>query len=240
MTNRERIKNRESFLNHIAKTLGRERRKDVKRPVWEYQPQWEVYKDFSQDNLVQTLKEHCKKIHTDVKEATSENLSSTISDVIQAFAGKSVVIWDDERFSDYGLIKFLHHDLPEQNIDVHVWDTELGNENMDIAAKADVGITFADKTLAESGTVVLHSGHGKGRSVSLLPKTYIAIIPKSTIVPRISHEAREIHKKIENGKAVASCVNFISGPSNSADIEMNLIVGVHGPIKATYIIIEDQ
>lgn len=51
-------------------------------------------------------------------------------------------------------------------------------------------------TLAESGTVVLYSSKDIGRSVSLLPTTYIAIEPKSTIVPRMTQAAQAIRKKI--------------------------------------------
>lgn len=95
-------------------------------------------------------------------------------------------------------------------------------------------------TLAESGTVLLFSNRNKGRSVSLLPKTFIAIVPQSTIVPRMTQAATAISKLVSEGQEIASCIDFITGPSNSADIELNLIVGVHGPIKATYILVKDK
>lgn len=229
------IHNRSSFLDNLAKNLGRERRSEVVKPQWQHNPQWEVYKGYSQDELVGVLKKQCELIHTEVHETVTAELSTVIPHLIKQYGGKSVVTWDDPRFEEAGLANLGDEDLTH-----HVWDADGGDENLSFSATADVGITFSDTTLAESGTVVLYSDKGKGRAVSLLPAVYIAIIPKSTIVPRMTQAAKSIHDKIESGELVASCVNFISGPSNSADIEMNLIVGVHGPVKATYVIVDDQ
>ncbi|RBW69735.1 LutC/YkgG family protein [Bacillus taeanensis] len=199
-----------------------------------------MLKDANQDELVTVLKKQCEVIHTQLIETTSSELSGQIRSVMKQFGAKSVVTWKDERFSQFGLEEQLNNRWPEEGFDVHIWDPSKKRENIEAAEKADVGITFSDMTLAESGTVVLFSDARKGRSVSLLPKTYIAIIPKRSIVPRMTQATSYIHEKIKKGKNIASCVNFITGPSNSADIELNLVVGVHGPVKATYIIVNDK
>ncbi|WP_285857770.1 LutC/YkgG family protein [Neobacillus cucumis] len=234
------IQNREAFLNQIATRLGRPRiSTPVERPSWNFRPQDEVLKDASQDELVEVLKEHCKKIHTTIYTIDRNELSSTLNEVVTNFGGGPVVTWKDERFSQWGLDSLMKQEWPNQNIDVHEWDHTKGEENIAKAEQANVGITISEITLAESGTVVLFSDENKGRTVSFLPATYIALIPKSSIVPRMTQAAqkmREIHQKTGH---VASCINFITGPSNSADIELNLVVGVHGPVKATYIVIND-
>jgi L-lactate dehydrogenase complex protein LldG len=236
------IQNQETFLSNVAEQLGRARQMEkVERPDWKHQPQWNVLKEHSSDELVAVLKEQCKNIHTDVVETTNGKLPQVISEIIARYGGKNVVSWNDPRFGSFGLKPYLENDLSAQGINVHVWDDKLDREkNIEITERANVGITFSDITLAESGTVVLFSDNGKGRCVSLLPETYIAIIPKSTIVPRMTQATHEIHNRIQQGEQVASCVNFISGPSNSADIEMSLVVGVHGPVKVTYVIVQDK
>jgi len=235
------IYNRDSFLENVAQKLNRPRRTGgVTKPIWQHQPQWDVLKDATQDEMVSVLKKHCEVIHTQVFEVTSDELETQLDSVIHQYEASSVVTWKDQRFEEYGLNNILTKQWPIDGLSVHQWDAAKGNENIKAAEQADVGITFSDMTLAESGTVVLFSNSDKGRSVSLLPKTYIAIIPKSTIVPRMTQVTAYLSKEVQKGNKVPSCVNFISGPSNSADIELNLVVGVHGPIKATYIIVEDK
>ena len=234
------IHNRDKFINQIAGRLGRPRiSSPVERPTWKFQPQYEVLKDATQDELLEVLKEQCEKIHTSLYVTDRKDLSSVLNEVVSGFGGGPIVTWKDERFSMWGLDALLKKEWPTQNIEVYEWNHSKGKQNIAKAEKANVGITISEITLAESGTVVLFSDENKGRTVSFLPATYIALIPKSTLVPRMtqaSQKMREIHKKTGH---VASCINFITGPSNSADIELNLVVGVHGPVKASYIVIND-
>jgi L-lactate dehydrogenase complex protein LldG len=234
------IHNRDKFLNQIANRLDRPRSTSpVERPVWKFQPQYEVLKDASQDELVEVLKEQCKKIHTNFFTTDSKELSDVLGGVVANYGGGPIVTWKDERFTKWGLDSLMKKEWPNQNIEVFQWDHTVEDQNICKAEKANIGITISEITLAESGTVVLFSDENRGRTVSFLPATSIMLIPKSTLVPRMTQAAkkmREIHQKTGH---VASCINFITGPSNSADIELNLVVGVHGPVKASYIVIND-
>lgn len=233
------IQNRDSFLDNIAANLKRSRRTGgVVKPQWKHAPQHEVYRSYSPDQLKKELENHCERIHTRYVETSSQHLPAVLEEAVANYGNGLVCTWNDPRFSEYGLNLLM--EKWETSSSLHVWNSAKGDENIKPAEQANVGITFSDLTLAESGTVVLFSSAEKGRSVSLLPATYIAIIPQSSIVPRMTQAAEMIHEKVERGEKIASCINFITGPSNSADIEMNLVVGVHGPIQATYIVVNDR
>lgn len=235
------IYNREKMLKNISKNLGRDMSDDaLARPKWKHEPQWKVFSGYTQNQLVEVLKEQCSKIYTDFIETSGGELPHVVDQVVSNYGGGPIITWEDPRFEEYGMGHLMKDEWPEKNINVNMWDPLIGRKNIELAEKANIGVTFSDQTLAESGTVVLYSDKGKGRAVSLLPTTYIAIIPKSTLVPRITQVAHSIHQSIEKGESIASCINFITGPSNSADIEMNLVVGVHGPVKATYILVNDR
>ncbi|WJP97719.1 LutC/YkgG family protein [Macrococcus bovicus] len=224
------IYNKERFLKNISQNLSRPMPAQVTKPAWQFRPQDKTLADLSQDELVEVMKQHSIAIHTDIIETRSIEVNEVLARVIATYGGGEVIAWNDPRFDE------LNIDL--KKYDTFIWDETKGAENIEVAERANIGITFSDVTLAESATVVLYADKGKGRSVSLLPATYIAIIPKSTIVPRFTQAAEQIDQR-NNDADFPTCINLITGPSNSADIEMKLVVGVHGPIKATYIIVED-
>lgn len=233
------IQNRDAFLENVASHLGRNRRTEgVERPKWSIQPQFDVFKDHSKDEMVDELEAICDVIHTDMKRTTKQNLHKTLHETFTDLNGKTVIASSDNRNVEFGLDTF-YKNFESSGGHVHLWNEDMEEENRLVAERADIGIVFSDITLAESGTTVLFNNKYNGRAISLLPHSYVALIPKSTIVPRMTQATKMIHERNLAGDDVASCVSFVTGPSNSADIEMKLIVGVHGPVTATYILIED-
>jgi L-lactate dehydrogenase complex protein LldG len=198
-----------------------------------------VFKDTTQDELVEILEDICDVIHTKFYKTDKADLPKMLNQVVEGFGGGPILTWKDKRFAEWGLGELFNNEWPNKKMDVYEWDYKKGDENIRIAERANVGITISEITLAESGTVVLFSNENRGRSINFLPATYIALIPKSTLVPRMTQAAVKMREIEQNGGKVPSCINFITGPSNSADIELNLVVGVHGPIKASYILIND-
>jgi L-lactate dehydrogenase complex protein LldG len=100
-----------------------------------------------------------------------------------------------------------------------------------------VGITGVDAALAATGSLILTSAPGKPRSASLLPPTHIAILDANDILPDL--EAWFVQQCSDNLTTfqASSNVIVISGPSRTADIGMELILGAHGPGELHIILI---
>lgn len=96
-----------------------------------------------------------------------------------------------------------------------------------------VGITGAFCAIAETGTLMLLSGRDTPASVSLLPETHIAVLPVSRVV-----SGMEDAWALLRGEQVAMprAVNFVSGPSRTADIEQTVTLGAHGPYRVHVIL----
>jgi L-lactate dehydrogenase complex protein LldG len=132
---------------------------------------------------------------------------------------KLLVRWDVEELERLGVDELLEG----AGVEVALWrDLEDFRE---VAAGADLGLSTAEWAIAETGSLVLTSGPGRGRTVTLLPQTYVAVIPTERVLGTVP----EAIEKYAGKGGLPANVCFHTGPSRSGDIEMSLTIGVHGP-----------
>jgi len=99
----------------------------------------------------------------------------------------------------------------------------------------DVGVSTAQAAIAETGTLVLDSAYERHRLVSLVPPVHIAVVNASAIVETLSDALTLLQKD----KEISPAITFITGPSRTADIELTLTIGVHGP-QELYVVVDSS
>lgn len=118
-----------------------------------------------------------------------------------------------------------------QHTDLEIEELSITPDAHDVF-RFDVGITSAQAAIAETGTLVLDSTREHNRLVSLVPPVHIALINASQICATLA-DALSLMRR---DKEISPAVTFITGPSRTADIELTLAIGVHGP-QELYVII---
>lgn len=229
------LQNRENFLNKLAAKMGKPRTlqpEPMPTPVNTYPT--ERLTDLTQAQLCDEFANFAKVMMVDVAITTEENTVQSLIELCEKYGGGDVVLNTDERLTALGIPQAL-----EEKYRCHSWSTEQAEENISSSEKANIGIVYAEYGLAESGGIVLFSDKDRGRSVSLLPEKSIVVLRKSQVLPRVAQLAKVLHDKAQQGERMPSCINIISGPSSTADIELIKVIGVHGPVAKIYLLVDD-
>ena len=82
---------------------------------------------------------------------------------------------------------------------------------------------------------MLLSGPDNPVTLTFLPEHHLVVIPADAVhgdMERALARLRAIHGKGEMPRTV----NFVSGPSRSADIEQTILLGAHGP-RALHVLV---
>ncbi|MDQ0189107.1 lactate utilization protein C [Alicyclobacillus cycloheptanicus] len=110
-----------------------------------------------------------------------------------------------------------------------------GVDEREAFTSIDIGITGCTAAVADTGTLVLACGAGRGRSVHLLPPVHLAIVGASQFVTRLGEALARIADAVDQH----AYVHLVTGPSRSSDIENDQTIGIHGPAAVIVIVVDD-
>jgi L-lactate utilization protein LutC len=157
-----------------------------------------------------------------------------IIELLNGHEAASVLVWDFQHIPVKGLPKALEEaDIEVVRLDTH---DEFRAESLALAEQVKVGLTGADAAVATTGTLVVTSGPGKGRLPTVLPPVHLAVITLDQIVARLEDWVALQRTADLQPIRRASNFCFISGPSRTGDIEMQLVLGVHGPGRVQVVV----
>jgi L-lactate utilization protein LutC len=102
-------------------------------------------------------------------------------------------------------------------------------------ASCQIGVAGAAAAAAETSTLLVAPAREHERLVSLLPERHVAIVHAEDIVPT----AVELMERFEELCGAEGSAVLVTGPSRTADIEKELVHGVHGPLAVHVIVVEE-
>ncbi len=186
-----------------------------------------------------------------VDDPSPEGLLNQFSRIMQELKGQVFVVEGDEAARDKVLellkshnttkllawdfkhipVQHLESAIKESGITIHYPEMhdEFRRETIETIHEAQASLTGADTAIAATGTLVVSTGAGKGRIPTVLAPVHIVVITVDQIVPRLEDWVAQQRAHELGGLWNSANVCFISGPSKTADIEMEMILGVHGP-----------
>lgn len=130
---------------------------------------------------------------------------------------------------------------PDPALDAYPWarmgllDIRRGRATADDA----VSVTPALAGIAETATLMFWSAPSRPTSLNFLPENHVAVLRATDIVPALEDGWARLRAALPPGRPFPRTVNFVTGPSRTADIEQNLILGAHGPRRLHILLVED-
>ncbi|MFK5953840.1 MAG: lactate utilization protein [Desulfobacterium sp.] len=145
---------------------------------------------------------------------------------------KAVIAWDHPLIQQLNLTEKLEKDGVE-------FFTTMGLDEPDTRERENIrtrliesyiGITSADFCIARSATLMMRTRPRQPRAISLVPSIHVAVVTADQIIESL----KELYFRLkwdenEQHEGLTNCMTFITGPSKTADIELEMVHGAHGP-----------
>ena len=196
------------------------------------QPPGLPIKTYSQKEKIEKLKTLMEAMRTEVHLCSAKNWANTVKDILKKREVKRLLYAPRTEIG-----KALEHQWEGATGDPpQLFPYEKDVEQIkEMVFNVDAGITSAAGAIAETGALILWPSDKEPRLMSIVPPLHIAILKADTIHNSLS----EVMQKENWPAKMPTNVVLISGPSKTADIEMTLAFGVHGPKELIVLILED-
>ena len=209
---------------------------------------WGYSKDFPR-LAVRPFRAKWKDIHQEVEEKQAEEVQTAVEPEKPEVPSLSLV----EQFThEATTLGVKVHPVTEGNVKKEIASL-LAGKNVERILSDDVGAEYVTSTavvrqpdpgiqwgitgvagaIAETGSLLLSSGAGETLTASLLPEMHMAVLKASQVVATV-----EKAMSLPGLKSASSVI--ATGPSRTADIEMALTIGVHGPGEVHVFLIDDS
>jgi len=111
-------------------------------------------------------------------------------------------------------------------------DPPLGARDLDAIDGVLTGCAVA---IAQTGTIVLDGAGTSGRrALTLVPDLHLCVVRTDQVLPAVPDAVAAVAPAVREGRPIT----FVSGPSATADIELNRVQGVHGPRTLDVFLVE--
>jgi L-lactate dehydrogenase complex protein LldG len=157
----------------------------------------------------------------------AEEKASQKGAILESGQDRSILSWDPAALPVPGLDDALH-DMEMTLVSPKALRTE---ESRQAVRFIRYGITGVEAAFAATGSLLVATSPQMSRAASLLPFRHIALVPFERLYPTVESwllEQRQAGTIVDYFRSHSN-VAMISGPSKSADLEMMLTLGVHGP-----------
>ncbi len=214
-TNAERIA-REEILSKIRSAVGR----NASSPVPQVPQTGRVEPRKPGDpeaELIFLLAEVEKLTGKTRRIGSHDEFKAALAELVEFEKVERATTWTTPEMRELG--------VPELLQELGVEMVSAGADKWEVA-QCELGVTGVDGALPESGSLLVRSEPDKQRVVSLVPRVHLALMRREAMNV-------DLHDLFQKNKD-ASAFWLISGPSRTADIELTLTLGVHGP-KTLYL-----
>jgi len=160
-----------------------------------------------------------------VEFVTAEVLHARLIDFIRSTNSRRLALPDSEFLQKLGVADALR----AAGFEVTLWP----QMTLDALYDFDCAVTDVYRAVAETGSLVMRSSPQHGRALSLVPAVHVAILEPANFLPDLV-DLFNLLRREPSGPGIT----IISGPSKTADIEMNLVTGVHGPGTVQALIVQ--